>query len=446
MLYRVLTGEPAFTAPTPIGVLTKHLTDELVPPSQRKPTANIDERVEAIVMRAMQKKPDDRYPTVDAMRAEIESVASELGGLPAALDPNRSAPLPLRRASDRPSSSPSMQARSRPAPNPWAAYEPTAPKDLDDDDSHSDSVNPRKRLRREDLDDFERSLKRRGWLRLILVPVLVIGVGVGALLTVRWWQNRPRSSETEPNNKPDQANRLTRGQPMTGHIAGRIDEQVGDIDFFKVPAAEKDGARTLSVTLSGIPNIDLELDVLDADGTPIARADAAPVGGDEVIPNLRINARAAYIAVHEAQVPGHFPLENTTDAYKLTADWHPTGEAEESEPDDEVSPMTLRVGTPITGYLGAPGDIDAFRLAGGEGKLHIDVTGIEGVDLALRVDGDGWTRRADASGPGGGEHLELDWKQGERAPLIVLWRKDAPGSRAAHPGLATPYHLSVTAP
>src|SRR5580704_19178903 len=36
-LYRVLTGLPPFDAPSPMSVLAKHLTDQLVPPRARAP-------------------------------------------------------------------------------------------------------------------------------------------------------------------------------------------------------------------------------------------------------------------------------------------------------------------------------------------------------------------------------------------------------------------------
>ncbi len=44
LMYRVLTGVHPFTAPTPVAVLTQHLTDELVPPSRRKPELHIAPR------------------------------------------------------------------------------------------------------------------------------------------------------------------------------------------------------------------------------------------------------------------------------------------------------------------------------------------------------------------------------------------------------------------
>ena len=49
LMYRMLTGAHPFTAPTPVAVLTQHLTEELMPPSQRKPELHIAPRVDAIV-------------------------------------------------------------------------------------------------------------------------------------------------------------------------------------------------------------------------------------------------------------------------------------------------------------------------------------------------------------------------------------------------------------
>jgi serine/threonine-protein kinase len=71
LMYKVLTGEPPFSAQTPVGVLTKHLTEDAVVPSERRPDMRIDERVDAIVLRAMAKRIELRYSTVDALQADL---------------------------------------------------------------------------------------------------------------------------------------------------------------------------------------------------------------------------------------------------------------------------------------------------------------------------------------------------------------------------------------
>ena len=50
-LYRVLTGTPPFQATTPVGVLTKHITDPLELPRARAPELNLPPTADAIVMR-----------------------------------------------------------------------------------------------------------------------------------------------------------------------------------------------------------------------------------------------------------------------------------------------------------------------------------------------------------------------------------------------------------
>jgi serine/threonine-protein kinase len=67
VLYRCLTGLPPFEAPTPFAVLTKHLSEPLVPPSRRVPGAAIPPPVDAVVLKAMARDPAARYRTADEM-------------------------------------------------------------------------------------------------------------------------------------------------------------------------------------------------------------------------------------------------------------------------------------------------------------------------------------------------------------------------------------------
>ena len=60
VMYRVLTGEAPFQAPSPVGVLTKALTDDLVPPSRRRPDASFPPAVDDIVVKAMARMADVR--------------------------------------------------------------------------------------------------------------------------------------------------------------------------------------------------------------------------------------------------------------------------------------------------------------------------------------------------------------------------------------------------
>src|SRR5688572_30302055 len=239
MMYRILTGEHPFHAQTPVGVLTKHLTDEVVPPSQRRPELQIDARVEAIVLRAMEKKREARYATVDGMRADLEKVLEELktgqsgkidtGAALAAVAAMGGGPVstPVRMAA------PIEEVRER--------------------RRHDESSTAEPRLHREDFDAFERSLRRRGFLRMLIVPMMLAAVGGGAFWYLRWQKRQPRTVEKEPNNTLETATLIAAGQPVRGKIGERLSENQSDRDYYRVaaPAAPGSPAR-LTVRLAPI--------------------------------------------------------------------------------------------------------------------------------------------------------------------------------------------------
>jgi uncharacterized RDD family membrane protein YckC len=70
-LYHMLTGRPPFTAPSPVGIITMHVTDQPTP--VRQLAADVPESVERIVDRMMAKQPRDRYPDYDALIAALEA-------------------------------------------------------------------------------------------------------------------------------------------------------------------------------------------------------------------------------------------------------------------------------------------------------------------------------------------------------------------------------------
>src|SRR5579859_7284312 len=75
ILYQLLTGRVPFDAETALGVVLKHVTEDPVPPRQVNPAA--DAKLEAICLRAMQKKREDRYPSARVMRQEVRAVLGQ---------------------------------------------------------------------------------------------------------------------------------------------------------------------------------------------------------------------------------------------------------------------------------------------------------------------------------------------------------------------------------
>jgi len=69
VLYEMVTGRPPFVGETPVAIAYKHVKEEPVPPREVEPT--VPEDFEAIVLAAMEKDREDRYPTADELRADL---------------------------------------------------------------------------------------------------------------------------------------------------------------------------------------------------------------------------------------------------------------------------------------------------------------------------------------------------------------------------------------
>ena len=68
MLYEILTGEPPFIGDSPVAVAYQHVREDPVPPSQRH--RHLPE-LDAVVLKALAKNPDNRYQTAAEMRADL---------------------------------------------------------------------------------------------------------------------------------------------------------------------------------------------------------------------------------------------------------------------------------------------------------------------------------------------------------------------------------------
>jgi serine/threonine protein kinase len=78
--YQLLVGRVPFTAPTPVGVIQKHISEPPPPPHTIVPT--FPPHVERVLMRGLSKEPEDRYPTVDVFIRELSLAArSSLQGV-----------------------------------------------------------------------------------------------------------------------------------------------------------------------------------------------------------------------------------------------------------------------------------------------------------------------------------------------------------------------------
>src|ERR1700759_2036993 len=73
VLYEMLTGKVPFSGDTPVEIAMKHLSQVPTPPSELRP--DIPHDLDAIVMRALAKDPEQRYATAEEMDADLARVA-----------------------------------------------------------------------------------------------------------------------------------------------------------------------------------------------------------------------------------------------------------------------------------------------------------------------------------------------------------------------------------
>jgi len=76
ILYQMLTGDLPFQANTPLGYLTAHLNQAPQPPSQKRPDLTFSPALEALVMRALSKRREERSASAEEMRASLLACAA----------------------------------------------------------------------------------------------------------------------------------------------------------------------------------------------------------------------------------------------------------------------------------------------------------------------------------------------------------------------------------
>jgi serine/threonine-protein kinase len=77
ILYQLTSGRLPFDSDSALGFATKHLVEEPLPPSRRRPEAEISPAMERLIMRALSKSPDERPQTAEQFRAELLAIERE---------------------------------------------------------------------------------------------------------------------------------------------------------------------------------------------------------------------------------------------------------------------------------------------------------------------------------------------------------------------------------
>ena len=165
VLYEMLTGTPPFTGDNPVSVAYKHVQELPAPP--RRLRQDIPEGLEAIVLKAINKNPANRYATAGEMRADLRRYVA---GRPVLAEPL----LPVPDGSDIT------------AAVPAAAFGAAAAGAMADPTTRSVPMEPHTVVVTRGDDGYPpQRPRRRGWLVFLAVLLLLAALVAGGYLLLR---------------------------------------------------------------------------------------------------------------------------------------------------------------------------------------------------------------------------------------------------------------------
>ena len=172
VLYEMLTGRLPFEGETPVSVAIQHINSIPIPPRDLNPS--IPPALEAITLKAMAPKVEDRYASADEMLDDLEEFRKNPDVVPehareveAMLDePTRVVPVADIKQEAEAQRSHRSQSRETPG--------------YRDDSSYRRPARPQRQPAEDDYDDEEEESRRRG-VPPILIAILAILVFVGGM-------------------------------------------------------------------------------------------------------------------------------------------------------------------------------------------------------------------------------------------------------------------------
>jgi eukaryotic-like serine/threonine-protein kinase len=228
LLYELLTGRPPFIGDSPVAVAYQHVREQAAPPSEHD--ADLPPAVDAIVMKALAKRLEDRYQSAAAMRSDIERY---LAGRPV------QAPVPV--------------------PEPDLAY-PTRATVVAPPPTEATAVRPRQPVPPE---EDERRAPRTGLL--VLLGLLVLALIVGAFLAFG-------SDLFESAPEQEQVPNLIGLTEDDARIAiGEAGLEVGDVDYEASETVNKDEVIEQSPNRDQYVDPGSDVDLVVSTGKPMVQ-------------------------------------------------------------------------------------------------------------------------------------------------------------------------------
>jgi len=334
LIFRMLTGEQVFGQErNTFDILKAHLME--APPRMKDiaPDAQIPEALEHIVAKAIEKKPQNRFSSMEEMAETL--VAARKSGFK---DAGFRVALPT--------AGQSKNLR------------------VEDDDlaviAALDKVS-KEAVRLVEDDVALGAHVRRGRIRSGLAFAAVCLAFVAAGAAVIWGVSGTSiGREAEPNDRPSQANLLNSDGQTHGAIGERRSKFAGDRDCFRLPEVPQ--GADLGIEVEGVPNMDLTLSVHDAEGKELMKLSHRGTGHGEKLNHLATTNNPTVVCVAEVAVPGKVAGESLSDIYRLAVTVRQRQGIIEQEPNDSGAGGILPQASGLRGTLDGPSDRDHFTL------------------------------------------------------------------------------------
>ena len=174
VLYEMLTGRLPFEGETPVSVAIQHINSIPIPPRDLNP--DIPPALEAITLKAMSPKPEDRYSSADEMLADLEEFRKNPDVTPehARRDDDALMEEPTRVV-------PVSEIRQEEAQQRVRRADPDPDRDRAVERQARRSARVERTADKDDYDDYDEEPRRRG-VPPFLIAILAILVFVGGLI------------------------------------------------------------------------------------------------------------------------------------------------------------------------------------------------------------------------------------------------------------------------
>ena len=184
-------------------------------------------------------------------------------------------------------------------------------------------------------------------------------------------------TESEPNDRRDQANEIRLDQSVTGHFHKR-----SDYDWYKLVISDP-GKNIIRIDLSGVPDVDVTLTIYNEAGRQLKSANASPKGETEAITNFGVIEGTYFITAYGRDINDKDPYTLST---QLIGPWEEGQEFESNDNRERANEIYL--GENVEGFFQERRDYDWYKLVidkPGKNIIRIDLSGVPEVNVRLDV-------------------------------------------------------------